>query len=123
FGVRASAIKIRLFVLSSVAASLSGSLFAHWVGFVSPAAASIIFAIDIILVLALGGFTLLWGAVIGTAALALIEEILTTFAEYKRTLFGAALVALVIFFPRGLLPGFLDLVGRMRRRRPDAKGA
>ena len=116
FGVSASAIKIRLFVLSSVAASLSGSLYAHWIGFVSPAAASILFAIDVILILALGGFTLLWGAMAGTAAITLLEEYLTTFAEYKRTIFGAALVALVMFFPRGLLPGFLELVGRVLRR-------
>lgn len=122
FGVSASAIKIRLFVLSSVAASLSGSLFAHWIGFVSPAAASILFAIDIILVLALGGFTLLWGAMVGTAAITLLDEYLTTFAEYKRTIFGAALVALIIFFPRGLLPGFLEFAGRVLRR-GSAKGA
>lgn len=119
FGVRASVIKIKLFVISSVAASLSGSLFAHFVGFVSPAAASILFALDIILVLALGGFTLLWGAMIGVVVLNFMEEYLTAFAEYKRTIFGAALVLLVLFFPRGLLPGFQSLVKRaLNQRRP-----
>lgn len=115
FGVDARAYKVQLFVLSSVFASLSGSLFAHFVTFVSPAVASILFAIDIILVLAVGGFTMLWGAMLGVAVLTGLNEYLTAFGEYKRMVYGLALVLLALFFPGGLLPGVGSHLARARR--------
>lgn len=125
FGVDARAYKVQLFVVSSVFASLSGSLFAHFVAFVSPATASVMFAIDIIMVLALGGFTMLWGAVVGVAALTAMNEYLTGFAEYKRMIYGLVLVALVLLFPGGLVPGLGAHLARARRvlRRREVAGA
>lgn len=115
FGADIKKYKIKLFVISSVSASLAGSLYAHYVTFVSPVAASIMFAIDIILVLAFGGFTLLWGAMIGTASLTLLNEYLTVFADYKRAIYGLALVVIILFFPNGLLLGLRDLTDYMLR--------
>jgi branched-chain amino acid transport system permease protein len=108
FGADVKKYKIKLFIISSVYASLAGSLYAHFVTFVSPVAGSIMFAIDIILVLAFGGFTLLWGAMIGTASLTFLNEYLTVFADYKRAIYGLALVVIILFFPNGLLPGLKD---------------
>jgi branched-chain amino acid transport system permease protein len=68
------------------------------------------FAIDIILVLAFGGFTLLWGAMLGVASLTFLNEYLTVFADYKRAIYGLALVVIIMFFPNGLLPGLKELV-------------
>src|SRR3972149_1009521 len=92
FGVDARRYKVKVFVLSSVFASIAGSLYAHFVSFVSPAVASLMFAIDIIMVLALGGFTLLWGALPGVAALTVLNEYLTPVADYKRAIYGLALI-------------------------------
>jgi branched-chain amino acid transport system permease protein len=108
FGADVKKYKIKLFIISSVYASLAGSLYAHFVTFVSPVAASIMFAIDIILVLAFGGFTLLWGAMIGVASLTFLNEYLTAFADYKRAIYGLALVVIILFFPNGLLLGLKD---------------
>lgn len=115
FGVDARRYKVKVFVLSSVFASIAGSLYAHFVSFISPAAASLMFAIDIIMVLALGGFTVLWGALIGVAALTVLNEYLTPFADYKRALYGLALVVIMLFFPGGLLPGLQGAWGAVRR--------
>ncbi len=115
FGVDARRYKVKVFVLSSLFASLAGSLYAHFVTFISPAAASLMFAIDIIMVLALGGFTLLWGALIGVAALTMLNEYLTPFADYKRAIYGLALIVIMLFFPNGLLPGLQQAWGALRR--------
>jgi len=66
------------------------------------------FAIDIIMVLAFGGFTILWGAMLGAASLTFLNEYLTVFAEYKRAIYGLALVVIMLFFPNGLLEGLKD---------------
>jgi branched-chain amino acid transport system permease protein len=108
FGVNVKACKIKLFILSSVYASLAGSLYAHYVTFISPVTGSIMFAIDIIMVLAFGGFTLLWGGMLGVASLTMLNEYLTVFADYKRAIYGISLVVIMLFFPNGLLQGLKD---------------
>jgi len=105
FGVDVGSYKVKVFVLSSVYASIAGSLYAHFLSFVSPAVASLSFAIDIIMVLAFGGFTLIWGAMLGALAFTYLTEYLTAFADFKRAAFGVALVVIMMIFPGGLLPG------------------
>lgn len=104
-GVDVNRHKIGIFVVSSVFASVGGSLYAHFVTFVSPAAGSVMFAIDIILVLAFGGFDRIWGAMLGVFALTYLNEYAVAFADYKRAAFGLALVIIMSFFPTGLLTG------------------
>ena len=77
------------------------------------------FAIDIILVLAFGGFTMLWGAMLGAASLTFLNEYLTIFADYKRAIYGLSLIVIMLFFPNGLLQGlkdFADLLFRSTRK-------
>lgn len=113
FGADVKVYKIKLFIVSSVYASIAGSLYAHFVTFISPVTGSIMFAIDIIMVLAFGGFTLLWGAMIGVASLTFLNEYLTIFADYKRAIYGLALVIIILFFPNGLLLGLRDFGNRI----------
>jgi len=115
FGANVRKYKIKLFILSSVYASLAGSLFAHYVTYISPATASIMFAIEIILVTAIGGYTMIWGAVLGVAAITYLNEYLALFAEYKRTVYGAALILIMIFFPFGLLTAIKNSAARLVR--------
>ncbi len=112
FGVNINKYKVKLFILSSVYASLAGSLYAHFMSYVSPATGSIMFAIDIILALALGGFTFLWGAMIGTASLTFLNEYLTIFAEYKRAIYGLILVAIIFLLPKGVFSSLKDFTNR-----------
>lgn len=109
-GIDVSNYKIQAFILSSLLASLGGSLYAHFVTFVSPAAGSVMFAIDIILVLAFGGFDRIWGAMLGVFALTYLNEYAVAFADYKRLVYGIALIVIVSIFPAGLLPGIAALV-------------
>ncbi len=123
FGADVKKYKVKVFILSSVFASLAGSLYAHFVTFISPATGSIMFAIDIIMVLAFGGFTILWGAMIGAASLTFLNEYLTIFADYKRAIYGLSLIVIMLFFPNGLLQGLKDSAGLLLklRRREAAK--
>ena len=115
-GIDVSALKIQAFVLSSLFASIGGSLYAHFVGFVSPTVGSVGFAIDIILVLAFGGFDRLWGAMIGVAAVTYLNEYAVAFADYKRVVFGLVLIAIMMFLPTGLLPGGAAILKRLVAR-------
>lgn len=116
-GISAAQYKTLIYIVSSVFAGLGGSMYAHFVAFVTPATGSIMFAIDIIMVLAIGGFDRLWGALIGVALITLINEYALGFADYKRIILGFSLVSVMLVFPRGLLPGLLDVCLRLVRRR------
>lgn len=118
-GIHAPRYKIGIYVLSSIYAGIGGSLYAHFVGFVTPATGSIMFAIEIIMVLALGGFDRLWGALAGAALMTLLNEYALGFADLKRIILGLGLIIVILVFPRGLLPGLIDIVrpGRAMRTR------
>jgi len=111
-GIHAPRYKIGIYILSSLYAGIGGSLYAHFVGFVTPATGSIMFAIEIIMVLALGGFDRLWGALAGAALLTLLNEYALGFADLKRIILGVGLIVVMLVFPRGLLPGLIDLARR-----------
>ena len=116
-GLSAARHKALIYIVSSVFAGLGGSMYAHFVAFVTPATGSIMFAIDIIMVLALGGFDRLWGALIGVALITLLNEYALGFADYKRIILGFGLVSVMLVFPRGLLPGMFDVGQRFLRGR------
>ena len=58
-------LKVQMFVLSAMLGSLAGSLFAHYVTFVSVDSFAIDRAISFLLLAVLGGVYTVWGCVIG----------------------------------------------------------
>ncbi|MCX5877490.1 MAG: hypothetical protein NTY44_00040, partial [Deltaproteobacteria bacterium] len=63
--------------------------------------------------------TILWGAMLGAASLTFLNEYLTVFADYKRAIYGGALILIMLFFPSGILEGLKGwirfLIGRQLR--------
>jgi ABC-type branched-subunit amino acid transport system permease subunit len=85
------------------------------------------FAIEMILIIALGGYTMLWGAMLGVASLTLLNEYLAVFAEFKRAIYGLVLIIIIMFFPNGLFQGLKDssslLFQLVRQRRNNSASA
>ena len=51
----------------------------------------------------------IWGSLLGAAVLTVLPELLTLFHDYEVIVFGAILMAVMIFLPRGLVRGLMDL--------------
>ena len=119
-GINTPKYKNSIFVLSSIYAALAGSLYAHYVTFITPQVAGLPFAFEIILMIAFGGFTNIWGSLFGVAGISFLSEYLRGFAEYKLAIYGFALVVIMLFFPSGLLQGLKDyaslVLGMIRQR-------
>ncbi|MBI4495687.1 MAG: branched-chain amino acid ABC transporter permease, partial [Deltaproteobacteria bacterium] len=60
-GVGASHYKVQVFVLSAVYAALAGSLYAHFVTFISPNSFGLMFSILLIMMVVVGGAGTIWG--------------------------------------------------------------
>jgi branched-chain amino acid transport system permease protein len=112
-GKNAFAFKTRSFVLGSVFAGLAGVLWAHYTSYISPGDFTLNETIVVLLIVVLGGKGTRPGPVAGALVLIFLQESLRFLrlpAEWTRYLgplqqmvFGALLVALMVFRPGGLI--------------------
>ena len=106
--------KVQIFVVSAVLASLCGSLFAHYSGFISPAEGEFFRSIELVTMVVVGGMASTFGAVVGAAILTVLPQLLADFHDYEMLLFGAILMGMMIFLRKGLVPSLAELL-RARR--------
>jgi branched-chain amino acid transport system permease protein len=111
-GIPSARYKLQVFVLSAVFAALAGALTAHYAGFITPAKASFMHSIELVIMVVFGGMASVFGAVVGAAVLTVLPQLLTALQDYEMMVYGAVLVATMIFFPQGIVP----TVARWARR-------
>jgi branched-chain amino acid transport system permease protein len=118
-GVETARYKVMIFVLSAVLASLGGSLYAHYVGFLSPSSFNLLFSIRLVMMVVVGGMYSLWGALLGTWLLTFLgNEWLHVFKDFDILVYGAILLFVVMALPEGLV----SVVPRLSDIRKRGKG-
>lgn len=122
-GVNTSAAKLAAFVASSVPIGVAGGGYGYYLGFLdSRAMFSIVTSIMIVLAALLGGSGTLWGPVLGAFLLEpfsqLTNQLFTgpTAGAWRLIVFGGLLLAVLLFLPKGIIPGL------RRARRTAAVG-
>jgi branched-chain amino acid transport system permease protein len=116
-GVDTFRMKLKVFVWSALYASLAGSLYAHALNFIAPSSFSFMFSIKLVTMVVLGGMASIWGSLLGAGVLTVLPEMLTVFHDFEIVIFGAILMVVMIFLPRGLVRGILDLYEFRRYKR------
>ena len=111
-GVDVSHYKSIVFVISVVIATLAGSLYAFFSGFISPQEASFNHSIELVVMVVLGGMGRLYGAVIGAVVLTALPQLLTTFEDYQTLIYGVIIIVVMIFMPKGIVSLFDGLWGK-----------
>ena len=106
-GIDATRVKVGIFVISAVFASLAGSMAAHYAGFITPGKVGFFHSIELVTMVVFGGMASTFGAVIGAATLTLLPQLLTVLKEYEMVVFGAVMIATMVFMPRGFLPSLM----------------
>ncbi|MGD9023052.1 MAG: branched-chain amino acid ABC transporter permease [Deltaproteobacteria bacterium] len=102
-GVDTAAYKVRVFVLSAMFASISGSLYAHYITFISPSTYDFYYSIQVVTMVIVGGMGSLWGSLFGAAVLSFISEALHIAKQYHVIAYGVSLSLILIFLPEGVL--------------------
>jgi branched-chain amino acid transport system permease protein len=119
-GINVAMVKLRLFVLAAALAGLAGGFFAYYLLFLSPDAFPLILSITFVVMVAVGGMGSVYGAVVGAVAITYLEDKLRELGTREELLgydlpaqapqvfsvgvFGAILILVMLFAPRGLLP-------------------
>lgn len=102
-GVKTEVYKVKVFVLSALYASLAGSLYAHYLTFISPKTFDIFFSVELVTMVIVGGMGSIWGTLFGTFFITPLPNILHFFDEYKDIFYGLILVLILIFLPEGVV--------------------
>jgi branched-chain amino acid transport system permease protein len=103
-GVPTARYKVQVFVLSAVFAAVAGSFYTHYVTFLSPSSFNLMWSIRFILMVVVGGMQSLWGALLGTVLMTFMgNEWLQIFADFEVLVYGAILLLVALFLPKGLV--------------------
>ena len=114
-GVHTMALKLRIFVFSAALAALCGSLYAHYVTFISPGSFDFIASIRMVTMVVIGGMASIWGALLGAGLLTMLPEWLHAFSDFEMIVYGLIMMLVMIVMPQGLTRGLWDLFQRARR--------
>lgn len=115
-GIDTETYKVKVFVISAAMASLAGSLYAHYISFISPGSFSIFFSLQAVTMVLVGGMGSLWGSVFGAIFLSLLPEVLHAVKEYNVLVYGFILMVVLIFFPKGLFPAITSFGAAVIRK-------
>ena len=104
-GIDTARYKLYAFLLSAFVPGVVGGLFARDLGYIEPVAVfPLAFTITMIVMALFGGKGTVWGPVLGAAALFVFQELVwARFLYLHQILFGAIIILVVLFVPRGIL--------------------
>jgi branched-chain amino acid transport system permease protein len=136
-GIPVASYKLRLFVFAAALAGLGGGLFTFSFLIVSPEAFPIVLSIEFVVMVAVGGLGNIYGAVAGAVAILYLEQKLRDLGTrsdlfgldlpdaaptvFSFGVFGLILMAIMLFFPRGLLPALGDATAGVWERGRGAR--
>lgn len=101
-GLSVSRTQYAAFAVASAIGGLSGSMFAHYIGFVSPETFNFMLSVGMIIILVVGGRGYVLGPFIGALIMTPLPELFRGAVEMQNIFYGCALILMLRFMPRGL---------------------
>ena len=102
-GINPTNVKLSAFGIGAMLGGFAGCFFATRQGFISPESFTFSESATILAIVVLGGAGSQIGIVLAAILLVSLPELGRAFAEFRMLLFGAAMVAIMVWRPRGLL--------------------
>jgi branched-chain amino acid transport system permease protein len=102
-GINIARYRLLAFVVSGIFAALMGGMIAHYLHYTSPEDWTIMQSLTIQIFMVVGGRGSPWGPIIGTVVLMALSEILRPTKEILPLVYGAILIPVILFYPRGLV--------------------
>jgi branched-chain amino acid transport system permease protein len=119
-GIRPLNYSMLALVLGALLCGMAGGFYAHYISFVGPEVFRFTFMVSMIMMVLIGGKGTLVGPLIGALLVTFLEEYLREAKELRLSIFGLAVMAIVLFLPRGLM-GFLALRRETRAAPAEAE--
>ncbi|MGE5396961.1 MAG: branched-chain amino acid ABC transporter permease [Chitinophagales bacterium] len=118
-GVNLTVYKVLAFSLGAALAGFGGSLYAHYITYISPGDFGFSKSVDLLCMVVLGGMGSIPGTILGTIILTIAPEALRFVSDYRLLFQGALLILLMNFRPNGILGDvrWYDIKQRFSHRR------
>ncbi|MGH7089255.1 MAG: high-affinity branched-chain amino acid ABC transporter permease LivM, partial [Stellaceae bacterium] len=102
-GINPTTVKLSAFAIGAMLGGFAGAFFATRLGFISPESFTFQESATILAIVVLGGMGSQLGVVLAAIVLVTLPEFGRAFAEFRMLIFGAAMVGIMVWRPRGLL--------------------
>ena len=103
-GVSTTSYKLLAFAIGGAIGSVGGALFAVKIGSLTPSSFQVLVSIQVLGIVILGGIGSLPGVITGSLVLVGLPGLLREFEEYRLLAYGAAVVAVMLLRPEGIIP-------------------
>jgi branched-chain amino acid transport system permease protein len=107
------------FVLAGFWGSVAGLAYIYYNQFISPHALALQQSAEALLMVILGGAGTLTGPLVGAIVVTLTKNVLSSYVDRWSMLLGFIFVITVVFMPKGIVPGLVQLAER-RQKAPAA---
>ena len=104
-GIDARGYRTLALVISAFFAGLAGALLAHYLGTVNPSQFDVEAMVYVLVWVIVGGTTTIWGPILGVTVLTVINEIVLRelgLDQARPLIYGAVLIASILFLPDGI---------------------
>ena len=128
-GVNTFRYRMLAFVLASFFAGLSGALYAHYIGTINPTRFDVEEMVFVLIWAIVGGTATFYGPILGVVVLTAINEVVLRslgFDTARPMIYGAILIASVLFLPDGLeslVPKIRKWISGRAQASPDVSDA
>lgn len=112
-GVDATLYAFVALVVSAALGGLAGSIYAQYIGIVTPEIFAFGHMVNVLLMVVVGGTGTFIGPIVGAFLVESVPEFLRVAEQLRLPIFGLVLIVTILFAPRGIV----SLRPRMRRRR------
>jgi branched-chain amino acid transport system permease protein len=102
-GINPTSVKLSAFAISAMLGGFAGAFFATRQGFISPESFGFQESATVLAIVVLGGLGSQLGVVLAAIVLVTLPEFGREFDQFRMLLFGAAMVGIMIWRPRGIL--------------------
>ena len=120
-GLSVRGVQSAAFTIGAAIASLAGALYAHHFSYIEAQNYGVLFSINVVLYVLLGGTQTVYGPLLGAAVFTLLPELLRGSAAWRYVIFASLIIAIMSLRPKGAITR--DLLRRLFGARPDAGGA
>jgi branched-chain amino acid transport system permease protein len=103
-GIDVTWYKILAFCIDAFFGGVAGTVYAHYIGFISPENFAFIVSVVVVTMVILGGMDNVIGVIIGAILLTILPEKFRAFEDFRILIYGVIVVAMLMFRPQGLFP-------------------
>lgn len=118
-GIDAVRYKVMNFTISCLLAGLIGGFYAHFIGILTPTVMHTSHTVEVLAMAYIGGRGTIWGPLVSAMIMVPAMEFMKDLMEYRLILYGALMVFVMTYYPKGMVGIWESMVGCLRKARKE----